>query len=336
MKGFLLLISALMISDETREDVDSPLEILRAAQGAARALESVSFQFRASMYPDSVLSFYASGLKTRFEGSLPTGRHGALLEGENTVYAFDGSRYQEAGVFGKYLTSSSLPLESSGMCGPCWTPIEECYWWLCVADRDYSWGAIRDPAIWSGLEPLTDVLTEDDRHGLTFVAQSGAVITVWFDSRRSFFPVEWQIRTAAGEPRGGCKVVRFAAVECDGTIVHIPAVVHRTRWSPTEDKSDIEYVVDVRTLTVNEPLPADLFTLDPIALGSENLVDLDTGEVFDTISGQILTDAAGSNTTAVGADHKPGVRNMRWLLMANAVAALLVGGLWMRLRRRLA
>jgi len=272
----------------------SAADILKAAQQQAFHLQTVSFAVDVSCYPSSTLRFFAKGSKVRFEGNLPIGKEARVADDGVTIFAFDDSLYQEVDTTGKYLAFSRQPLGGDLQSGPCWTPIEQCYRWLRIAEPDFRWSTMRDPAVWSKLLRLTTgpvAVPEEhaDVYSIVFQNNKRVSVRVHFDPQHAYYPISWETVNPDGEVVERCSADNFQRGQGEAGIAFVPLIVHYALAShgTAYPAQTLLYSIHADSLHINEEIEESKFTLD-----SKDFPVVDT--IFDRDRGTMKSVTTGS------------------------------------------
>lgn len=272
-------------------DVVGPADVLDEASLSALKVRSIQFQMEVSLYPGVTQSFAAMDGMTRFDSTLPVAgdnNTGTIARG----YAFNGEHYQQLEKGQNTIGISRRREPGASMCGPCWTPIEECYRWLRVAQHGFEWQTIRDPAVWSELHAEESI--SEVKHG-EYLCKRIAIIfsktsmrfEIDFCESLGHFPVFYQILDKEG------RVVEFVSASD-----FIQAIPDNSLWIPTKvismsvgdggavGKQEVTYNVLPNSIKVNHDIEPKFFTYDTKGLNS--IIDADSMEILNLKTGKRL------------------------------------------------
>ena len=318
-------------------------DVLCAARDQLLRIETLDYEFRCSRYPEQTLRFRASGIMTRVDASVPAlGSDGKPFV-EESVYAFDGEKYQERGKQARVLTFSRHPLDTSLMAGPCWSPVVFCYRWLRDADGRFSWSIIRDPLVWDQLRVDPEAIPGNWR-GLacaevTIHRDNGVLLRVWFCTEKGYFPVRYECFAPDGTKVARLEVSQLHAIPDQGSDMPLwfPTRVEywQARHGPLPERS-IWYEILPNSIRANSPIDRRVFTLD--AAGVDNVLDLDGKRVFLPAKGvwvPLAPSERGGVPKREPIKAEPSWRHL-YFIAANVVLICIVAGVvwWKVIRTR--
>lgn len=264
------------------EEEPQPAEIIKAAAKQVQRIKTLDYSFKVSLYKKAQ-HVRTAGKRIRFDAVLPTKNRTGETVQAGSVYAFNGEIYQDSSIRARSMAISGKPLNHNLMSGPCWTPIEECYRWLRIAEIDFSWATVVDPATWKKLRPDTAIALEqcagEDCVGLTFHRDNGVSYCVWFGINQDYFPLGWDLIDRSGERVVRCTVDKFQKVMHQGKPIWLPLkLTYRQVAHPPIPARELRYEILPETLKVNQPIDDRIFTLSHE--GMDNVIFSDYNKVY--------------------------------------------------------
>jgi hypothetical protein len=301
-------------------------EVLMLAHQQAAAIKTLQFQFQVNRYTTEPLAFWADGVMTRCDCHLPGKQADGRVVFGSRRYAFDGKSHQMWSGDKHYFVHSQLPMHPES--GPCWTPLEECYRWLRLAEIDFRWQSISNPDVWSRLTPETEVI-EVEHDGspclrLSFPAPREGLLHVYFSKIHGYFPVRHEFF------RGSEVKFQLLASETtnsgtEDAPLWLPAKVQY--WQVAHGaiaERNLTYTVLPGSLVVNQPIDHNIFKLEPI--DCEVIIDRDLNQEYQP--GRTVQVPMPTNpTTPISGRWELVSSPLLWLFVANlALAAFAVTG----------
>ncbi len=276
-KGISICVFILSVASVVPLSAQTSQEALTKCQNHLTRLNSLDYTFRYAAYK-SPIRFRSSGTMTRCDYDFPArDRHGKTFI-RYYIMAFNGSVYQDKAIGTMVMSCTHEPWNETGMSGPCWTPLEYTFEWCRTRKKQLTWQSLHDDSTWKRMrelaEPEVEILPieiggEQVKCARVIIPRSvGSVSHVYLAIDKGYLPVKHEVYSPSGNLSSVMLVKKILEItgEDGQEPVWFPmdviAFQSKGRGDRFKGNFNVKYQVEPESLSVNQNINKEIFTLD--------------------------------------------------------------------------
>ncbi len=276
-KGIRICAFILSVASAVPLSAQTSQEVLTKCQNHLTRLKTLDYTFKYAAYDHSI-RFRSSGTMTRCDYDFPArDGHGKTFI-RSCIMAFNGSIYQNKSMGSMVMGSTRDPWNETGMCGPCWTPLEYTFKWCQTRNKRLTWQSLHDKATWERMHEIADpevkiipikIGSEQVKCARVIIPRSvGSVSHVFLAVDKGYLPVKHEVYSPNGNLSSVMLVKKILEItgKNEKKPVWFPMDVIAFQPKKKGDRFkgcfNVKYQIEPESLNVNQNINKEIFTLD--------------------------------------------------------------------------